>query len=204
MTRRLRATPSSNSAAVEVPSEGELCLRELFGRSAPIEIDLGSGAGSFLLAMAAAHPERNFLGVERLLKRSEKTCRAVGRAGLGNVRVLRREIAETVEARLPAGSVSVFHLLFPDPWPKRRHHSRRLVNDFFLRAAWRALEPGGELRMMTDDRHYHEEARKTAAGHPFREVEWPENPDDPRTDFERRYLAEGRPIYRLRLRKITT
>ncbi len=67
MTRRLRATPFSNSAAVEAPAEGELCLEELFGRAAPVEIDLGSGAGSFLLAMAVAHPERNFLGVERLL-----------------------------------------------------------------------------------------------------------------------------------------
>lgn len=176
----------------------------MFPRPAPLEVDLGSGAGSFLVAMAAANPESNFLGVERLLHRVRKTCRAASRAGLSNVRVLRGEIDEAVGSRLPAESVAVFHLLFPDPWPKRRHHSRRLVNDFFLRAAWTALEKGGELRMATDDRDYFEKSQMLAAQHPFQEEAWPESPGDRRTDFEERFVAEGRPIHRLRLRKITT
>jgi len=162
-----------------------------------LEVDLGSGNGAFLLAMAALFPERDFIGVERLSRRAEKTGRAVARNGLSNARVLHCEIAEAMRSFAPE-SVAVFHLLFPDPWPKRRHHVRRLINDAFLRAAWTALEKDGELRFMTDDRHYFEQTRKLR--HPFTEEEW-ELPDLPRTEFEERYRADGRPIYRLRLRK---
>ena len=182
---------------------GPIALADLFPRFAPLEVDLGSGAGSFLIALAAAFPERNFLGVERLLHRVRRTCRGAARADLRNVRVLRREIADAVHSRLPAESVAVFHLLFPDPWPKRRHHPRRLINDFFLRAAWSALEKEGELWVMTDDRDYFEQARKLAASHPFQEAAWLERPGYPRTDFERRFTAEGRAVCRLRLRKVT-
>src|SRR5256885_7481320 len=98
-----------------------LNFSEIFPRSAPIEIDLGCGDGAFLTAVAHSHPEHNFLGIERLLGRVGKVCRNVAREDLKNARVVRFEAAYAVEHLIPPESVTAFHLLFPDPWPKRRH-----------------------------------------------------------------------------------
>jgi len=191
----------STAEDVEMHPRGLAELAEAFARPAPLEVDLGSGNGAFLVALATLFPERNFLGVERLSRRIGNACRAAVRNGVGNVRVLRWEINDAVRSFLPAESVAVFHVLFPDPWPKRRHHVRRLINDSFLRAAWAALELEGELRFMTDDRHYFEQTRKLLPAHPFKEELWAELPGYPRTEFEQRYRVEGRAVYRLRLRK---
>ncbi len=172
----------------------------LFGREAPLEVDLGAGTGTFLVALAKQFPERNFLGVERLLNRVGKVCRSAARLDLTNVRIFRGQIDECLRL-LPTESVAVFHVLFPDPWPKRRHHSRRLINDAFLRAAWSVLNREGEIRFMTDDETYFGHARKVAQAHPFIELPWPEDPSYPATDFEARFLAEGRTFHRLRLLK---
>lgn len=191
------------AASVSIPLEsdsGKIDPDSLFGRVAPLEVDLGSGTGSFLVGMAGLFPERNFLGAERLLNRVAKTCRAVTRSNLANVRMFKGEIGECLRA-LPAHSADVLHVLFPDPWPKRRHHPRRLMNDVFLRAAWDVLKDGGELRFMTDDENYFLHARKVSRTHPYVDGVWPEDPVYPATDFEVRFLAEGRPFYRLCLRK---
>ena len=116
---------------------------EIFPRCAPIEIDLGCGDGAFLMAMARANPEHNFLGIERLLGRVRKICRRVAREDLKNSRVLRIEVAYAVSNLLPADSIIAFHLLFPDPWPKRRHHRRRAFTAQFLSCIHRALIGGG-------------------------------------------------------------
>ena len=100
---------------------------ELIRAGRPLEIDLGCGDGKFLLEMAAHHPERDFLGVERLLGRVRKVCKRIGKLGLTNARVLRLESRYTAEWLLPPASVSRLHLLCPDPWPKLRHHRRRLA-----------------------------------------------------------------------------
>jgi tRNA (guanine-N7-)-methyltransferase len=102
---------------------------------------------------------------------------------------------------LPAESVSVFYLRFPDPWPKRRHHRRRIVNEEFLSAILRSLAPGGLLRIATDQEDYFREIEEaTERESRFRPA--PEvNGDVPETTFERRFLAAGQPIYRLDLRK---
>src|SRR4051812_6626980 len=117
-------------------------LDSVFSRRAPVEIDLGCGDGSFLAAMAQQNPERNFLGLERLLGRVRSACRKIAQAGLQNARVVRIESSYAVAHLFPPQSVSIFYLLFPDPWPKRRHHSRRLVNEKFLDSIFRAL--GGD------------------------------------------------------------
>jgi len=96
-------------------------LSDIFERPAPLEVDIGCGEGAFLLEMARRHPERNFLGIERLLGRVSKVCRAAAREGLTNVRVLRLESAYVMKHILPLGSVSVAYVSFPDPWPKRHH-----------------------------------------------------------------------------------
>jgi len=96
----------------------------IFENNRPVEVDLGSGAGRFLIEAACQYPEKNFFGVERLLGRVRKTVRSASRLSLTNVRVLRLEIDYTVRYLLSPGSVSRLHLSFPDPWPKRRHQRR--------------------------------------------------------------------------------
>ena len=169
---------------------------------APLEIDLGCGDGAFLLTMARQHPDRNFLGTERLLGRVRRTCRGAAEAGLCNVRVVRLESHYFLRYLLPEASVTTLHLMFPDPWPKRRHHHRRLVQTNFLDAAHVALRPGGELRLTTDDFPYFKHMCAVSKPHPgFREEPWEPGPDYPQTDFERLFRGQGLPIHRALLRR---
>jgi len=177
---------------------GEVCRA---GR--PLEVDLGCGDGSFLLQMAEHHPERDFLGVERLLGRVRKVCKKVTRRRLENARVLRLESRYVVEWLLPAASVSRLHLLCPDPWPKVRHHRRRLVQVEFLEAVRRALVPGGEFLFMTDHEEYFRwaEQRVREFGG-FERLEWAEDSFFyPKTDFQQLWESEGKSMWRLRGRK---
>src|SRR5688572_22700975 len=98
-----------------------LPLAEMFPQAQPLEVELGAGDGSFLIAWAKANPARNFLGVERLLGRIRKIDRKASRAGLQNVRLMRIEASYFLEYLLPRNSVTALHIYFPDPWPKRKH-----------------------------------------------------------------------------------
>ncbi len=169
----------------------------------PLEIDLGCGDGRFLLEMAARYPERDFLGVERLLGRVRKVCKNIGKRGLENARVLRLESRYTAEWLLPAGTVSRLHLLCPDPWPKLRHHRRRLIQEEFLQAIWDLLEPGGEFLFKTDHPEYFEWAgEKVKAFGKFEPLEWPEDAFFyPKTDFQIHWESLGKTLQGLRLRK---
>lgn len=176
---------------------------EIFPRRADSEADLGCGDGGFLLAMAERFPERNFLGVERLLGRVRKVCRKADRRGLENVRVLRLDTAYAARWLLPKAAFSRIHLLFPDPWPKKKHHKRRIVTPEFGRAVRRLLVPGGEFLFKSDHAEYFEEASRILVGlhDAFEPLEWPEDAFEyEQTDFERQWVEEGRSIGRLRLR----
>ena len=151
-----RATPAAPSLVWKPePIVARASLAELYARAQPFEVEAGSGDGSFLIQYAKAHPERNFLGIERLLGRLRKTDRKGLRAGLTNLRVLRLEAAYSVEFLLPPAAASAVHVYFPDPWPKRRHRQRRLVNEAFVASVVRALQPGGHLYLRTDDADYY-------------------------------------------------
>ncbi len=185
-----------------------LDIEALFqGVDGPLHVDAGCGDGGFLLEMARRHPCARFLGIERLLGRVRKICRAACRERLGNVRVLRLETAYALRYLLPPGSVSYLHVLFPDPWPKERHHGRRLVNAAFLDAARHALTPGGQLRIKTDHADYAnaiEQSLHSSTG--WTRKEWSEASPTPPilTDFERLFLAEGRHVHRFLLEKLPT
>lgn len=181
----------------------ELGHAEVCREGRPLEVDLGCGDGSFLMEMAECHPERDFLGVERLLGRVRKVCRKATRRRLENARVLRLESRYVVEWLLPAASVSRLHLLCPDPWPKVRHHRRRLVQVEFLDAVRRVLEPGGEFLFMTDHEEYFLWAEeKVAAFGGFERLAWDEDSFFyPKTDFQQLWESEGKSMWRLRCRK---
>jgi tRNA (guanine-N7-)-methyltransferase len=171
----------------------------------PLEIDLGCGDGTFIAAMAAHHPERDFLGIERLMGRVTKTIRKIQRGNLDNARVLRLESAYSVGWLLPTAGVSRLHLLCPDPWPKKRHHKNRLINrEEFLAGLERILAPDGEFLLKSDHEEYFENAVESFAARPtFVREPWPENAFSyPQTDFEMQWLAEGRSIHRGRWRRV--
>jgi tRNA (guanine-N7-)-methyltransferase len=177
-----------------------LDVAELFGRSAPLHVDLGCGDGSFLCEMAQQFPRRNFLGIERLTKRVEKVRRKAEK--IENVRVLRADTLFTVRYLLPECSVQTFNLLFPDPWPKRRHQLRRIFTRDFLDAIAAALEKHGLLRVATDQLDYFHQIERLSRAHlQFQAVTRSRDAVIPVTKFERKFREQGVPIYRLTLRK---
>jgi tRNA (guanine-N7-)-methyltransferase len=174
---------------------------QLFGRSAPLHVDLGCGDGSFLCEIAQQFPKGNFLGIERLTKRVEKVRRKAEK--IENVRVLRADTLFAVRYLLPESSVETFYLLFPDPWPKRRHQLRRIFTGDFLDAIAAALEKHGYLHVATDQLDYFHQIERLSHAHPQFQVV-PLSSDDavlPVTKFERKFREQGVPIYRLMLRK---
>lgn len=163
---------------------------------APLEIDVGCGDGGFLLDLAAAHPERDFLGLEKLLGRARKVVRQAARRGLTNVKALQIDSPYAVRHLLPPGGISRLHLLFPDPWPKAKHAKNRLVQPTFCQDVHRLLRPGGEWLFKTDHPEYFAEAVATIqASGLFTATHWPADCFPyPLTDFERQWLAEGKTI----------
>ncbi len=152
--------------------------------------------------MARLFPDVRFLGIEQQRKRVEKTRAKIERLELPNAQVMQGEGLETLRNLLPAGCAAVVHVSFPDPWPKRRHHSRRLVNRDFLREAWRVLAQNGTLRLMTDDEPYFVAMREAAEGFDgFRPVEWADGREYPETEFQKKFAAIAKPIHRLALRR---
>ncbi len=169
-----------------------LSLAELFPRKQPVQVELGSGDGSFLVSYAKAHPDQNFIGVERLLGRARKLERKVGRAGLENVRGVRIESSYFLQWLLPAQSIVAIHVYFPDPWPKRKHARHRLINEHFPSLAQQVLEPGGHVFLRTDHEDYHQQMIEVFARAPlFRPVDTPAALAQQITDFERDFSARG-------------
>ena len=178
-----------------------LDLEKIFGRIAPLHVDLGCGDGSFICALAERVPERNFLGIERLLGRIRSAARKA--AMVGNVRLLRIENSYAVRYLLPAGSVETFYLLFPDPWPKRRHWQRRSVTAEFLGAISLALAENGRFLIATDHLDYFEKIEEIArVNSDFTVVDFADG-DLPPTKFEQQFRAQGAAIHWLELRKVS-
>jgi tRNA (guanine-N7-)-methyltransferase len=169
-----------------------LDLEELFPRPQPLEVELGCGDASFLVEYAARHPDRNFIGVERLLGRLRKLDRKGRRAGLVNVRGVQIESAYFLQYLLPPRSASALHIYFPDPWPKKKHRKNRLINESFPRRARAALAPDGAVYLRTDDRDYFAQMTGVfGASEEFEKVETPAELSDLTTDFEREFQARG-------------
>ena len=164
----------------------------VFARAQAVEVELGSGDGSFLANYAKLHPERNFLGVERLLGRLRKLNRKALRAGLANMALLRLEASYVIEFLVPLESIDALHIYFPDPWPKRKHRKNRLINEAFTEIVAKALKVGGVIYLRTDDVDYFQQmTRVFGANANFVAVETPSDLKEVVTDFERNFHLRG-------------
>jgi tRNA (guanine-N7-)-methyltransferase len=184
---------------IQAPEEGAspiLNLKAAFGRAAPTVLEIGFGNGDALVGMAAGNPERNFLGVEVHAPGVGHCLLAIERLGLKNVRLLMQDAVEVLRERLADNSLAGVHLYFPDPWHKKRHHKRRLVQPDFVAALAARLAPGGYVHIATDwpDYALHIEA-VFAASDAFKPADTALTPGNrPHTRFEARGERLGHPI----------
>jgi tRNA (guanine-N7-)-methyltransferase len=183
--------------ALQLPENGTLDWRALFPAANALWLEIGFGGGEHLAAQAAAHRDIGFIGCEPFIDGLAALCARIAALGLDNVRIW-PEDARAVVARLPDGTVSRAFILFPDPWPKARHHKRRLIQPAFLDALARVLAPGAGLRVATDDVAYLEHILEVLPPHPaFALRAQGERPADaPETRYEAKARAAGRtPVY---------
>lgn len=183
-------------------------LRCLFDNDGPIELEIGCGKGGFLLRQARAHADRNYLGIEWANKFYKFAADRMARWALTNVRVMRTDARHFVIHRLEPGCLAAMHVYHPDPWPKKRHHKRRLFQPAFVEAAVRALAPGARLAIQTDHAEYFEQIRTAMKARPelepipFDDDEYGTIGEELETNFEIKYKREGREFHRLAFRRI--
>jgi tRNA (guanine-N7-)-methyltransferase len=176
-----------------------------FGRSAPVILEIGFGMGETTAAIAAAHPERNFLGLEVHGPGVGALLNRVDAAGLTNVRVIQHDAVDVVAHMIPAASLAGIHIYFPDPWPKKRHHKRRLLQPGFVHALAQRLAPDGYLHAATDWDDYAQEILATLSSEPLLANTVPDFAPRPAwrplTKFEARGLQLGHGVHDLVFRR---
>ena len=184
--------------------DGPLAFASIFGREAPLEIEIGIGKGRFILQEAERRPDTDFFGLEWSLKHLRLAKERAARRGLTNVRFHRADARHVIADLVPAGSAERVHVYCPDPWPKKRHHKRRLFDEATTRHLERVLRPGGYLHVSTDVGDYFEAivAMVTAVTH-LRPADDPLFPAaaDGKTNYETKYLLAGRAIHRAVFRR---
>lgn len=182
---------------------GRLDAPALFGRDLPLAVEIGFGNGEALLELAAAHPERGFLGVEVYPPGVGRLLQALAERGIDNVRVVRDDAVRLFEERIAEGSLAAVYVWFPDPWPKKRHHKRRLVQPAFVARLARALAPGGRLHLATDWEDYAYQMLAVTGAEPLLvnpagRGGFADGPGErPATRFERRGRGLGHPVWDL-------
>jgi tRNA (guanine-N7-)-methyltransferase len=178
----------------------------VFGRQAPLELELGSGAGGFALAYTALHPGVNYVAIEWRKKYAREVEHRARSRGLGNLRVVEADARAVVPRLFSPASLSAVHFQFPDPWWKRAHQKRQLLSPDFAALLFGLLVPGGLFDLRTDvedrARAMLDTLERTGFTNPLgRGAFHPSVPEEPASSRERRYLASGEPVYRARLRK---
>ena len=177
---------------------------ELFGRIAPLVVEVGSGMGEATAAMAVADPSRDVIAVDVHLQGLGRLLRRIEELGITNVRVAEGDGVVLLRDMLPAGTVDEVRVFYPDPWPKARHAKRRLVQRPFLDLVAGRLRPGGRLHVATDWAPYAEQVRELLRSHPSYDVvhEGPRPPYRPVTRFEQQGLDAGRSSYDVIARRV--
>jgi tRNA (guanine-N7-)-methyltransferase len=187
----------------ESEDAGPIDFTALFGREVPVELEIGTGKGRFLIESAAARPETNWLGLEIEPGFVELARLRIARRGLMNVRVEPLDGREFVIRRLSPGSLAALHVYFADPWPKKRHMKRRLFTPGFAAAAARALARGGMIRAATDHEEYWTTIEKVLGPEPLlvRLSDEEAGPWSSGTNYELKALASGRPVFKAVFRR---
>jgi tRNA (guanine-N7-)-methyltransferase len=194
---------NTQGVAIDPAELDDLDWARLFGNHHPVEVEIGTGKGGFLLRRAQACPERNFLGIEWASKFFRFAADRLRRWGVQNVRMVRTDASHFIRVQCPRQSLSALHVYHPDPWPKKRHHKRRLFQKPFVDAAVACLTAGGRLFVQTDHAEYFESISRLLREHPelegidFSDPDFGIDPDSIATNFEVKYLREGREMYRI-------
>jgi tRNA (guanine-N7-)-methyltransferase len=186
-------------------SSSTLDSAAIFGRRAPLVLEIGSGMGETTLAIAIAHPENDYVAVEVHLPGVGALLKGIEAAGITNLRVIRHDALEVLENMVADASLAGIHLFFPDPWPKKRHHKRRLAQPAFAALAARKLRPGGILHAATDWPEYAEQMLSVFSAEPALEntaaAYAPRPSGRPLTKFELRGVRLGHEVRDLLFRK---
>jgi tRNA (guanine-N7-)-methyltransferase len=173
----------------------------MFGNANPVELEIGSGKGTFLTDQATARPDTNFLGIEWANWFYSAAADRLRRHNCLNARMVRAEATFFLREFVSPASLSVLHIYFPDPWPKTRHHKRRLVQPGFVPLMLQVLRPGGRVQVVSDHAGYFEESiAPTIHGSGMSVVDYarPGSASEGEfvgTNFERKYRREGRPFF---------
>lgn len=169
---------------------------------ARLEIEIGFGTGMYLMARAAREPEVRFLGIEWAPEYYELVRDRARQQGLDNLFLIRGEALYVIATHLPPACADALHIYFPDPWPKTKHRRRRLLDPSRVDLVLSLLKPGAYCEFATDHADYGRKVEKLLREHPGLSVESQDEPwpDGARTNYEAKYLVEGRPIRRLRIR----
>ncbi|OXU15421.1 tRNA (guanosine(46)-N7)-methyltransferase TrmB [Sedimentisphaera salicampi] len=173
---------------------------DVFASSGPLHIEIGSGKGTFLVHQASAEPEVNFIGIEWARKYYRYAADRMRRWGLTNVRMLQTDAAVFIRGHIADQSVDCYHIYFPDPWPKAKHNKRRFISEKNLPELIRTLKPGGIINAATDHDDYYEQICRVlfeSGKDDFEEIEFikpagAEEGEKTGTNFERKYIPEGR------------
>jgi tRNA (guanine-N7-)-methyltransferase len=181
--------------------DGPIDFAGLFGRRAPVVLEIGFGMGHTTAEIAAARPDTDFVGIEVYTPGVGSLLRTLEARGLGNVRVIQRDAVEVLRDRIAPGTLAAVHVYFPDPWPKTRHHKRRLIQPPFVAELAARLAPGGYLHCATDWAPYAEQMLEVLSAEPLLANTadgFAPRPDwRPLTKFERRGLRLGHGVWDL-------
>lgn len=178
-----------------------LDLQQWFGNTNPVILEIGSGKGRFLIGTATERPDRNLVGIEKSLHYHRVIRDRVLKRHLTNVRLVNHDAFLVLRDMIPDASIAELHIYFPDPWPRKKEQKRRIIRAEVLKEIRRVLVEGGSAIYVTDHREYFEAAAPLIEAE-FRSERRIPGPDDaPRTNYEAKYRAEGRPIYEVRFWK---
>ncbi len=189
---------------LRAPLPGQLIrFAEVFGNERPVELEIGCGKGGFLLRQARENPHRNYFGIEWANKYYRYASDRIVRWGVQNVRLMRTDARYFMIHQVPSESLAALHIYHPDPWPKKRHHKRRLFQPEFVAAAVRSLQPGAKWAIQTDHAEYFGLICALLRARPeLRPVDFAVDGSSdcqraPETNYEVKYQREGRKIFRL-------
>jgi tRNA (guanine-N7-)-methyltransferase len=182
-----------------------LDFAQVFGRSAPAFLEIGFGMGETTAAIAAAHPANDYLGIEVHTPGVGALLKLIGERGLTNLRVVQHDAVEVLRDMIPESSLAGIHIYFPDPWPKKRHHKRRLIQPPLVGLLASRLAPGGYLHLATDWEEYAEQMLQVLGCEPMLEnaaARYSPRPEwRPQTKFEARGLRLGHRVWDLVFRR---